>query len=363
MTQTETKLKLDFSTRVICEKPSIHTYFDVIPESPNGQWVCYFEFDGKPLDHGTIYISRLDGSERKAITSCHGTPHGAAQQGWLDDEHIYFSADGKVQIANIDGEIVQSFTGAIDTIHQASHTGVAPSKNFKRCGLEDDSEACYRIDIDSGELHKILDDQIAWTLLREHVDTETLVPENLNFKHTKLSPNGKEWFVVYTTEERMKGKAHKRIKSLIAANIDGSNPRYLGEFGHHPIWMPDGSAIFAFEHGSNKLLQWDPAGGPVNILTEMTVAGHPSMHPHLPYVVSDYHGEHQQGIVIQHVETGAHQLVYEGNFPHVDWQTEQHPRRRVGHAHPVWSEDGKRLYFNHVEGEFPQLHAIDFRDF
>lgn len=357
---TQTALNLTYSLRTICEQPSIHTYFDVIPESPDGEWICYFQFDGKPLNHGTIYICRLDGSEHKAIAQCHGTPHGAAQQGWLDNEHIYFSVDGNVHIAHISGEIIKTFPGAIDTIHQGSRIGIAPSKNLTRCGLETDSEACYRVDIDSGTLSKILDRQTAWGLVQAHLDTKELIEENVSFKHTKLSPNGKEWFVVFTTEEKMKGQPHTRVKSIIATNIDGSNPRYLGEFGHHPIWKPDGSAIFAFEHGSNTLLQWDPAGGPACELCTMSVAGHPSMHPRLPYVVTDVHRTDSQAIYLQNISTGTEQCIYEGSYPHVDWQTEQHPRHRICHAHPVWSADGRRLYFNHIAGDMPQLHVVAF---
>ena len=364
MPRTDSALDLNYSTRCICETPSIHTYFDVIPESPDGKHICFLKFDGKPLNQGTVVISKPDGSDEQVIAHCHATPHGAAQQGWLDNEHIYFSADGKVNIADLQGNIVKQFTGAIDTINQITRRGITPTVNLKKCGLPDDDEACYRVDIESGELVKIMTREQAWGLIKEHIDTKELVIEQVAFKHTKWSPNGEEWFVVFTTQIPLnKGKEHTWVKTILAADKDGNNQRFVGSFGHHPIWMPDGSAIFAFDRGSNKLLQWDPQGGPANVLTEMPVAGHPSMHPTLPFVVTDCHIEDQQNIIIKNIETNAHQIIYEGAYPRVEWQTEQHPRMHVGHAHPVWSADGKRLYLNHIEGEFPQLHAIDFEDF
>jgi hypothetical protein len=70
--------------------PSIHTYFDVILESPDRRHITYFTIGGKPSDHGTVFIAERDGTEPGTVKSVPGSPHGGACRGWLDNGHIYF---------------------------------------------------------------------------------------------------------------------------------------------------------------------------------------------------------------------------------------------------------------------------------
>lgn len=352
---------LAVNRRVICSGPSIHTYFDVKPESPDGKHLCYFLFDGKPLDHGRVMITDLDGSNARTVIACPATPHGAAQQSWLDNEHIYFSANGCVYIADLNGKIINKIPGAIDTLHRGTRRGLACTKNFTSCGSDAvTEEACFRIDLDDGSMHQLLNRDQAWALLPAALQAGNLDYETLHFKHTKWSPDGTQWFVVFTNEGPARRKSSQtRIKSIIAVNDDGSHPRYISEFGHHPDWLPDASAIYAFEHGSNKLLQWDPKTARQSLLAEMPCAGHPSVHPQLQLISTDAHGSGRTQVVVLNRQSGEHQCIYDGPYPEVDWQ-QQHPGRRVCHAHPVWSGDGKRLYVNEIVGDMPQLVVYDF---
>ncbi len=348
---------LPFQT--VAEAPSIHTYFDVVPESPDGKQIVYFRFDGKPLTQGTICIRERQGDRVTEVLHCPGSTHGAAQQGWLDSEHIYFTANEQVQIATLSGEIVQSFPGAIDTIHQQTRRGLAPSKNWRGDIRPPKEKACFRIDIDEGSLHELLDVERAWELCQGRIDLEGVDKSLMNFKHTKWSPDGKQWFVVFTNEESR--KAHpglKTVKVLIAANDQGEDARFIGAFHHHPNWSPDGKMIFAFSGLHGEVHAWDPRGGGPRVLCTFPDEGHPSLHPQGTVMLTDAYVNDETLVYGYDFPSGRVSEISRSPDPKFDWQT-SHPPRQLCHAHPVWSHDGQRIYMNRVVENLPQLVVME----
>lgn len=343
----------------VAEAPSIHTYFDVVPESPDGNQIVYFRFDGKPLIHGTICIREREGNQVTEVMHCPGSAHGGAQQGWLDSGHIYFTADGQVQIASLAGEIVKRFPGAIDTISQRTRRGLAPSKNWRGENRPPKEKACFRIDIDDGSLHELLDVDRAWELCQGHVDLDQVDKSLMNFKHTKWSPDGRQWFVVFTNEEHRKNHPdQKRVKVLIAADDQGRDARFIGAFHHHPNWSPDGKMIYAFAGNHGEVHAWDPGGGDSRVLCRFPEEGHPSMHPQGSIMLTDAYVDEE--VLVYAFDFASKQVaeISRTPDPKFDWQT-SHPPRQLCHAHPVWSHDGQRIYLNRVVDDFPQLGVME----
>ncbi|MDF3129063.1 hypothetical protein P0Y35_07640 [Kiritimatiellaeota bacterium B1221] len=347
--------------QAVAEAPSIHTYFDVVPESPDGKKVVYFRFDGKPLDHGTICIREREGDRVTEVMSCPGSAHGAAQQGWLDSEHIYFTANDQVQIASLSGEIVQSFPGAIDTIHPQTRRGLAPSKNWRGAARPPKEKACFRIDIDDGSLQEVLDVDRAWEACRGHLDLEKIDKSLMNFKHSKWSPDGSQWFVVFTNEEQR--KAHpglEVVKVLIAADDQGQDVRFIGSFHHHPNWTPDGKKIMGFAGQPGEVHLWDPLGGAAEVLCRFPGEGHPAMHPRGGILLTDDYVNDETMVYAYHLSSDTIRELVRYTDPKFDWQI-AHPPRQLCHAHPVWSHEGQRIYMNRVVDNLPQLVVMDAR--
>jgi hypothetical protein len=63
-------------------------------------------------------------------------------------------------------------------------------------------------------------------------------------------------------------------------------------------------------------------------------------------------------VLIHDLQTGETETMHETDCPIVEWQT-SHPPKQVCHPHPVWSADGRRVYFNAVVNEMPQLCVAD----
>lgn len=345
----------------ISNRPSVHTYFDVIPESPDGQRVTWFAFDGKPLVSGEVMITNRSNGEEVTIARCAGAPHCGASQGWLDAEHVYFSSNGEVNVADVNGTIVQRLPGSIDTINQPTRRGLTYSLHIRKAGGTPPKEGrCWRVDVDKGELVELLDVKRAHDFLSKHVDLTGLPPERMMFQHAKWAPDGRKWFVVFKTE----GKKNEFpelpwVKVMLAADDNGDNLRLIGDFGHHPNWLPDSSGIYGFGSGKQrKLLRWDAEGGPPTVMaTTSRGEGHPCVSPDGRWLAHDgisYENPDGTGVLLHDLSTGESEELFKTPMPRLEWQ-KQHPPARPCHCHPVWSPDGKRLYFNGVENELPKL--------
>jgi hypothetical protein len=356
MNSTSTLLK-------ISNKPAIHTYFDVVPESPDGEMITWFAFHGKPLTEGAVIVSDITGKNQVKVMDCIGNPHCGARQGWLDNEHIYFSAQGSVFVAHRNGSIVNKISGSIDTIHQGSRRGLSHSNCIRKYGgTPPDKEACYRIDIDTGEMKKILSFHEALALLKEHADLTGVPEESLSFKHTKWAPDGKQWFVVFNNVKSGRTIDNiPRVKVILAADENGDDLRYIDTFGHHPNWLPDSSGIYAFSENRKKTIySWDTKGGNKKVLAKFSCEGHPCVSPDERYITTDGHDYPENGkacVILKDLSIGHEELIAEMDSPAVTWQTD-HPPRRVCHPHPAWSSDSTRLYFNMIENELPYLYSM-----
>lgn len=344
---------------------AIHTYFDVIPESPDGHHVTWFAFDGPALRQGCVMIGDREGGGAVSVRHCDGSPHGGAHQGWLDNDHIFFAAGGRLFIADRRGRVVLDVAGAIDTVHQGSRRGLFSTHNLPAVDAEATRpQACWSMDLDRGSVTELLDFTTALTLLREAHDLSGVPLESLKFKHTKWAPDGRDWFVVFTNEVYCHTHPEvPKIKVLVAVAHDGRNARIIGSFGHHPNWLPDGTGIYAFAaSGEHRLRHWPREGGAPETLAMLPCEGHPCVSPDQRRISTDAMGwprADRAGIVLHDRATGANETLVEMPFPQVDWQT-RHPPHRVCHPHPVWSTDGRRLYFNMIEGERPRLCVMAF---
>ncbi len=354
-------MKTSRSVKKLTQGPSIHTYFDVIPESPNGKHITYFTFDGKPFNHGTVYIANRDGSNPVAVKNCPGNAHCGAHQGWLNNEQIYFSADGKIFLADLNGNITQEINGAIDTIDQKHRRGLIHSSGLRIYGGHPGKEACWRVDLDTGEMIELLNRETAKNLIKEEYDLSIVPDDALKFKHTKWAPDGKNWFVVFNNIKYW--REHNdvpRIKVIIAADENGGNLRLIDSFNHHPNWLPDSSGIYAFA-AEKTVMKWNADGSGKSSAATLSAEGHPCISPDNRLMSCDTHSgpvKDQTSILLYSLETGNEETLAEMEFPIVDWQV-NHPPRRLCHPHPVWSHDGKRLYFNGIENNTPGLYVME----
>lgn len=212
-------------------------------------------------------------------------------------------------------------------------------------------------DLDTGESRRIVTVVDCW---RIHPRRDEIADWHLYIKHTKWSPDGTRLMFVFTNEIRYAEKYAElpRVKDIYVVNADGTELKRVGEFGHHPIWHPNGQEILAncpFEGRPGlSLVLIDVETGERRLATgRIAGTGHPSFSPDGKRIVVDHvlKGEGYGSLNLVDVEADTVEHLVQVRV--VD-------HSHVGtHLHPVWSWDGKQILYASDASGIAQLCVID----
>jgi hypothetical protein len=341
---------------------AVHAYFDLCPESPDGQEVTYFGFDDQRPGPGQVMACHRDGTAHQIVGRApRGGANGGALQQWVGKDLIAYRSrvDGNAmtQVVSLADGSVRSIPGALRMFSPVNGLGLYASRHAARSGVERSDEAVYSLELESGESRPLF---TMADVVELHPLADSFTEEDpVHFTHTKWSHDGTQMFAVVTNEMYIwRGGKSKLIKSLVLASADGSDLRYLTEFGHHPMWGPGDAFLHTFdrlpEGGQAFVAHPLDGSAPYSIFPEAPGV-HPSFDPAGQYVVTDVFRWPEPGqgaILLYDVSSGEYQVLSRFATPDTTHETGVHP-------HPVWSRDGKRVYFNVAETNVPHLYAID----
>lgn len=343
------------------ERPAVHRYYDVPVEEPGGTRVMYFEFDEDRIPGpGSLIVARGDGSSARAVARCEeAIGHVGGNGTWVGPGRIAFSprqqSEAGAIIRDLDGGREQVLDADVRSFHPPTGRGVLlGDSGYAQADRYAGRQRLSRWDAGTGEATPLLTAAQAHAL---HPERDRFDAAKTNFQNPKFSPDGARLFTVFGTEVYRKSARdpdYPRIKSLIVFDADGGNARYLGEFGHHPMWTPDGSAILAYvrREGGQDLMLYPADGGE----PEMLLADAPGVHGTL-----DRAGERlitdemdaaagQAKITLLDVASGERTTLAAGRHGKTDHVTGTHP-------HPQWSRDETRVFFNMADEGVPQFYA------
>jgi Tol biopolymer transport system component len=183
--------------------------------------------------------------------------------------------------------------------------------------------------------------------------------EHLDLKHTKWAPDGRSFFTVFHNMPAFRdGRTRDpKVKALMLCDADGGNLRYLGDCGGHPMWSPDGAYIYDYGHhaGKTSILTLDLAGRREVLLHDVPGV-HGSISPDGATLVTDVYDTSREpiGVRLLLIDMASRETTELARFDTTDMG------RQTGcHAHPVWSRDGRRLYFAANESGRTGVFALD----
>ena len=395
---------------------TIHSYFNTCPESPDGRTVLFYSSTAKDGHHGEVVIrDRKSGEEKVLATNINAEDaHRVACQQWVSGgKRVVFHGERDKEW----------FTGCVDldtmkerilAKNQLAGWG-QPNADIVPLYSPHWNPGEHRdldlINVATGEKHTAVTVDALKQAYPEWF-AKTFGEQKPSIFFPILSPDLKRVFfkMALATGDDPRSKSASAREGLICHSLAEKKFLYMNPKWGHPSWQPDSRhitemhyTVFDSNDGSSvqnvgmptKAARAEAAAGkgkaapapgatkaerakasaegraataskpaaesePAPDATMRDVSGdHPSVSPDGRLVVTDtimtsFGGERNEWGVVLADAKGTGQIV----LHHFD---NSHGARswRVSHPHPVFSADGRRIYFNVSDGEFTRLFVAE----
>lgn len=342
---------------------SIHSYFNTNPESPDGRHVLFYRSTAADADGGEIcVIERASGTVRVLAQVVQiEDAHRAACQQWSDNGRcvtFHDRRDGRWQVLAVD------LTGGPERmLAQDRQLGFGCPRDRRvplygchwNPGVHRDLEM---VDVRTGEIGIAASIGAVVATYRDWVQHEFGGEDGLSVFFPVVSPDGSRVFFKIA-----KGRGGDDFRGMDASHRQGKvvwdlvagQPLRLFTTWGHPSWAPDGSAIFEKGNVLTRI-----ADGSESRPAPGSPSDHPSISPDGQLFVTDcnltnkpggHAGEWCLAVGSMHGPDCIIVHRFASNGGATSW--------RRCHPHPVFSADGRRLYFNVSDGPWTSLHVAE----
>ncbi len=341
---------------------TIHSYFNTCPESPDGKSVLFFSSTTPDAHHGEVRIrDRATGTERVLATNVNvEDAHRVACQQWVSGgKRVAFHGerDGEWFVAVVD---LESGAERVMARNKLSCWGRPDADVVPLYGPHWNPNALRDLEllnVATGEIQTVL------TAAEVKAAYPDLIAKNFGDKpfsifFPELSPDRSRIFfkLATPTGEDPRSKSASQRLGLVCYSLAEHRFLYQREKWGHPAWHPDGRTIV--EVG---FTMFDSNDGKLRRLPGLpAVRGdHPSASPDGKLIVTDttleqFGGtEKEWGVVVADARGNDYVIIHRFDNSHgaKSW--------RVSHPHPVFSPDGRRIYFNVSSTQWTQLHVAE----
>ncbi|MBD3291300.1 MAG: hypothetical protein GF393_00125 [Armatimonadia bacterium] len=339
---------------------TLHAYFNACPESPDGRRLLVFRSTRAEAERGDIcVIDREDGGIRSLVEDVAvEDAHRQACQQWADGGRwVVFHAmrDGRAIVCRANAR-----TGQADEIAGERQVGFSPAAGrlvplhgqHWSPGEHRDLEL---LDVPSGEV-------------RAALTLEDVVGEGGSWARRMLSARPRSiYFPVLSPDEsrvlfklsaprigRLRHPRASRREGLLVYDLERPEEIYRRDAWGHPAWFSDSRRII---NTPNTIIDVDVGEEHTLGALPSWRGSHPSMSPDGRMMVADIisrtaDGSERWAIVVADVETERWRTLHLGDLPRAGTRS-----WRPVHPHPVFSHDGRRIYFNVNRDDWTVLHV------
>jgi hypothetical protein len=385
----------------------IHRFFDTSPLSPSGRYVGLFRLpqetrSPQPGETGEVVVVDLHTGQERVVATTRGweVQLGANVQWGRTDADLFFNdvdpetwrvfavqldittgsrrrLDGSVFTVSPDGTELTSYNLIASRKIQAGYGVVVPDEEIRKNIGPVDYDGWFATDIVTGKTRMIA--SIRDVYERGVPKLEIPHPERCEFYCFQIRWNQQGTRAMGFLRWRDASlPASKPSLTLVTMKRDGSDIRLAvtaqqyARGGHHPMWAPD---------GENMTLNLNiPGGTPYMDLVSVRYdgtnlhsiypmgSGHPSMHPTLPFIITDAY--HHEPVTNQDGTTPLRLIDLKRNTE-TSLATVR-IRQRISasltsehriDAHPVWSKSGRYVVFNGVHNDTRSVYVADLGEF
>lgn len=340
------------------DRHTIHSYFNTCPESPDGKRLVYYTSATPDSHTGDIRVlERASGKEimiaRNVATE---DAHRSACQQWVSNGkrvvyHDYRQGEWVVAAVDLAARKEKVLARGRMAGWGQPHSKLVPVYGphyapGKHTGLE-------LLDVESGEIRDVVS---AEAVRKEYPELVAKVfgdrPVSIYFP--ALSPDGNRVFFKMATPLGGDFRSTKASMRELLFAYDIRNQRFL--FGHakwgHPAWHPDSRTLI-----NVPTILIDTNDGSVRPIAGMPKfpGSHPSISPDGRLFATDVieDGGKKCAVVVGDLAGNAHVAVhqFDGSKGAASW--------RRSHPHPIFSADGRRVYFNVNAGPWTELYVAE----
>ena len=322
---------------------SIHSYYDTCPESPDGRRVVFFGSATAEAHEGSVVVADRESGRLTTLASGVVTEdaHRVACQQWLSGgRRVVFHdlRDGVWSVVVVDVESGEERVAATD---RQLGWGQPDADLVPLYGLHWDPAArrdLELLDAATGEITTVLTAAEVRASCPEWI-SRLFDASPISVFLPCLSPDLRRVFfkIAAPAGGHFRSPEASRRAGLVCWDLADRRLLFVRDDWGHPAWHPDSRSII---NVPNVLI--DAESGVERRFARLPVfpGSHPSIGPDGGTFATDVHNGKEWGVVVGDLLTGEHLAIsrFRGDNGATSW--------RPPHPHPVFSRDGKRLYFN-----------------
>ncbi len=346
---------------------TIHSYFNTSPESPDGKWVLFYAsktHDGQ--SEGEIHIrNRETGEEQVLATGLHTEDaHRAACQQWMSNGQRVIFHDFKNDKPVV--EVVDVATKKRRELARGMLVGFTPADSdvvpiyppHWKTGA--DRRDLEMLNVVTGKTTPLVTAKATLQAFPKQIE-KIFGNREIKLFFPMLSPNHELLYykLATPTSDNFRSPQASFRQMLVVYNIAKSRFNFIRDEWGHPAWSADSRLIL------NKPNVYDDAitGAETKIPNLPEFPGqHLGFSPDGKLFVTDTHLEPfggkkgEWGVAVCDIRGGDWVMIakFQGDQGADTW--------RKNHPHPVFSPDGKRIYYNVNSGEFTTLYVAERGD-
>ena len=344
------------------QRHSIHTYFNISPESPDGRWILFYTSTTSDGHRGEIRIRERATGKEEVLASGISTEdaHRAACQQWVSGgRYVVFhnEVNGKWHVEAVDVTTRKSRVLARDRMLSwgQPHADIVPL--YKPHWAPGDHPDLELLNVRTGEIKTVLTAKAT----RERYGKEIAArfgERPISIFFPILSPDLKRviFKLASATGTDPRSKEASDRECLIGYDLDQSRFLFFRAKWGHPAWHPDSRTLI---NVPNLLANSDTGEERAIPNLPPFPGSHPSISRDGKLFATDttlekFGGKKNEwGVVVGDLKGERYRILhrFDNSKGAKSW--------RVSHPHPIFSPDGKRVYFNVSEGTWTELHVAE----
>ena len=365
---------------------TMHSYFNTCPESPDGKYVLFFASKARDGHQGEVCIrDRKTGEEKVVATNINAEDaHRVACQQWVSGgKRVVFHGqrDGDWFVGCVDLDTMKERVLARNQLSGWGQPNADVVPLYSPHWHPGDHPDLDIINVVTGEKKTVC---TVDALKEAYPDwfAKTFGDKKPSIFFPILSPDLQRVFfkMALATGEDPRSKEASARQGLICYSLAEKRFLYMNPNWGHPSWQPDSRHItevhfVVYDSNTGKMTS-NPGfpnkearaaaeAGDASALTKYPVhdvsGDHPSVSPDGKIVVTDtvmskFGGKSTDWGVVLTDPKGSGQIIidtFDNSHRAESW--------RRSHPHPVFSPDGKRIYFNVSDGEFTRLFVAEIQ--